>query len=77
MMKVLEGLRAKKTHRQIAVDIFGVREVKAKWYTDGGMRSQVRQWIAKAKAHGRGRRAGATSCPAEVVLVSWTGGRRS
>lgn len=54
-MKVLEGLRAKKTHRQIAVDIFGVREVKAKWYTDGGMRSQVRQWIAKAKAHGRGR----------------------
>ena len=49
-MKVLEGLRAKKTHRQIAEDIFGAEEVKAEWYTDGGMRSQVRRWISKARA---------------------------
>ena len=47
---MLDGLRADKTHRQIAEDIYGAAEVKAKWHTDGWMRSQVRRWIAKARA---------------------------
>lgn len=47
---MLEGLRAEKTPREIAMDIYGPAEVAAKWYSDGGMRSQVRRWIDKAKA---------------------------
>ena len=50
LVKVLDGLRADKTHRQIAEDIYGVEEVAAEWHTDGWMRSQVRRWIAKARA---------------------------
>ena len=53
-MKVLDGLRAKKTQRQIAEDIFGAEEVEAEWYPDGGMRSQMRRWIKKAKALAEG-----------------------
>ena len=53
-MKVLEGLKAEKTPRRIAEDIFGAAEVAAHWHTDGWMRSQVRRWIAKAKALGDG-----------------------
>ena len=49
-MKVIDGLREGKKPRQIAVDIFGAEEVKAEWYTDGGMRSQIRRWIPKARA---------------------------
>ena len=49
-MKALDGLRAGKTPRQIAVDIYGADEVAAEWYSDGGMRSQVRRWIDKARA---------------------------
>ena len=30
--------------------IFGAEEVKAEWYADGGMRSQIRRWIPKARA---------------------------
>ena len=49
-MKALDGLREEKTHRQIAEDIFGADEVAAEWYSDGGMRAQVRRWVAKARA---------------------------
>ena len=49
-MKVLDGQREGKTHRQIAEDIFGAEEVAAEWHPDGWMRSQVRRWIAKARA---------------------------
>ena len=49
-MKVIDGLREGKKPRQIAVDIFGAEEVKAEWYADGGMRSQIRRWIPKARA---------------------------
>ena len=49
-MKALDGLRAGKTPRQIAVDIYGADEVAAEWYSDGGMCSQVRRWIDKASA---------------------------
>ena len=34
----------------IAVDIYGADEVAANWYSDGGMRSQIRRWIPKAQA---------------------------
>ena len=50
LVKVLEGLRAERTQREIAEDIFGADEVAADWYSDGGMRSQVRRWIRKARA---------------------------
>ena len=53
-MKVLDGLRAEKTHRQIAEDVFGADEVAAKWHPDGWMRSQVRRWIPRAKALAEG-----------------------
>ena len=49
-MKAMVGLQAGKKPRQIAVDIYGAEEVKANWYSDGGMRSQVRRWIDKARA---------------------------
>ena len=49
-MRAMVGLRADKKPRQIAVDIYGADEVKANWYPDSGMRSQVRRWIDKARA---------------------------
>ena len=49
-MKAMVGLRAGKKPRQIAEDIYGADEVKANWYPDSGMRSQVRRWIDKARA---------------------------
>ena len=55
VVKAMVGLRAGKKPRQIAVDIYGADEVKANWYPDGGMRSQVRRWIDKAQRPG-GRR---------------------
>ena len=33
-MKALDGLRAGKTPRQIAVDIYGADEVAAEWYSE-------------------------------------------
>ena len=53
-MKAMVGLRAGKKPRQIAVDIYGADEVKANWYPDGGMRSQVRRWIDKARTLAEG-----------------------
>ena len=50
MAKVLKGLRANKSPREIAVDIYGLAEVRANWHSDGGMRSQLRRWIPKAEA---------------------------
>ena len=49
-MKVLDGLRADKTHRQIAEDIYGKAAVEVEWHSDSWMRSQVRRWISKAEA---------------------------
>ena len=53
-MKVLDGQREDKTAREIAEDIFGAAEVEAEWHSDGWMRSQVRRWIAKARARADG-----------------------
>ena len=41
LVKVLDGLRAKKTQRQIAEDIFGADEVAAKWHPDSWMRDRA------------------------------------
>ena len=41
------GLRAEKTHRQIAEDVFGADAVAAKWHPDGWMRSQVRPGLVR------------------------------
>ena len=35
-MKVLDGLRAGKKPREIAVDIYGADEVRDRWYPDSG-----------------------------------------
>ena len=49
-MKAMVGVQAGKSPRRISTDIYGEEEVAAKWYSDGGMRSQVRCWIPKAQA---------------------------
>ena len=50
LVKAMVGLQAGKKPRQIAEDIYGADEVKANWYPDSGMRSQVRRRIDKARA---------------------------
>ena len=50
MVKVLDGLRAGKTHRGMAQDIWGEARVAEVWGSDSWMRSQVRRWIPKATA---------------------------
>ena len=50
MVKVLDGLRADKSYRGIARDIWGDERVAVEWSSDGWMRSQVRRWIPKARA---------------------------
>ena len=50
LVKVLDGLRAGKTQRAMARDIWGDARVADEWSSDGWMRSQVRRWIPKAKA---------------------------
>ena len=49
LAKVVEGLRAGKTPRQMAMDIFGEAEVVAEWSSDSWMRSQLRRWIPRAR----------------------------
>ena len=49
-MTVLDGLKAEKSHRRIAEDIFGKAAVDAEWHSDSWMRSQVRRWISRARA---------------------------
>ena len=49
LAKVVEGLRAGKTPRQMAMDIFGEAEVLAEWSSDSWMRSQLRRWIPRAR----------------------------
>ena len=49
-MTVLDGLKAGKTQRRIAEDVWGAERVAAEWDPDGWMRSQVRRWTRKAGA---------------------------
>ena len=50
LVKVLDGIRAGKTQRGMAQDIWGDARVALEWSSDGWMRSQVRRWIPKATA---------------------------
>ena len=50
MAEVLDGLKAGKTQRLIAEDIWGAQRVAAEWHPDGWMRSQVKRWVVKARA---------------------------
>ena len=54
LAKVMLGLRAGKSPHQMTGDIYGASHVAADWYSDGGMRSQIRRWIPEAKALAEG-----------------------
>ena len=49
-MTVLRLLKEGRTQRGIATAIWGEADVARHWAADGWMRSQVRRWIAKARA---------------------------
>ena len=50
MLKAVDGVAAKKTVKQIAVDIHGAEKVAAKgWYPDSDLRAQVRRLVEKAR----------------------------
>ena len=49
-MTILDGFGTKKSHRDIAVDIWGPKRVAAEWNADSWMRSQIRRWVPKAQA---------------------------
>ena len=44
------GLRAGKSLREIAIDLYGVEEVAAGWHRDGWMRAMVRRLVGRARA---------------------------
>ena len=46
----MEGLKAGRTARGIAIDVWGEEAVAAEWGPDSWMRAQVRRWILKARA---------------------------
>ena len=48
MLCALDGVLAGKSHRRIAIDIYGAAKVAAGWYEDGGLRSRVRRRIDKS-----------------------------
>ena len=50
LLNVTDGLAAGRTQRGIAEDVWGAEAVAREWDPDGWMRSQVRRWIAKARA---------------------------
>lgn len=48
MLLALDGVTAGKSHRDIAVDLFGTEAVEAEWNAGSWMRSRVRRRIRKA-----------------------------
>ncbi|MDE0521021.1 MAG: DUF2285 domain-containing protein [Boseongicola sp.] len=50
LLTVMDGLAAGRSARGIATDVWGEEAVAREWSADGWMRSQVRRWIAKARA---------------------------
>ena len=49
-MAVMQAMKEGLTQRGIAAAVWGEAEVARHWASDGWMRSQVRRWIAKARA---------------------------
>ena len=47
---VSAGLRAGKSVREIAVDLYGADRVAAKWGYDGWMRAKARRLVRRARA---------------------------
>ena len=49
LLLALDGALAGKTHRRIAIDLYGAAEVDANWYEDGSLRSRVRRRIDRSR----------------------------
>ena len=50
MLKAVDGLAAKKSVQELALDIHGAEKVAEKgWYSDGDLRAQVRRLVKKAR----------------------------
>ena len=49
-MAVMQAMKEGLTQRGIAAAVWGEEEVARHWTSEGWMRSQVRRWIAKARA---------------------------
>ena len=50
LLTALKGVRARKSARQIAIDIHGEDEVAASWYSDSARRAQIRRLVRKVRA---------------------------
>ena len=48
----LAGWRARRSLREIAVELYGRDEVEACWHDDSAMRSKMRRLLARARARG-------------------------
>ena len=48
MSVALAGLRSGKSHREIAVDLYGADEMAADWHVDSRMRAKVRRLVSRA-----------------------------
>lgn len=53
------GLRADKSHREVAVALYGRERVDACWHADNWMRAKVRRLLYRAEARSGGRPNGA------------------
>ena len=53
-MTVMERLKAGRTPRGIAMEVWGAEAVESEWGSDSWMRAQVRRWIRKARALAEG-----------------------
>ena len=49
MLRVLDGVLAGKSQRQIAIDLFGPDRIKADWCDSSRVRSLVRRRIEKSR----------------------------
>ena len=47
------ALRAGRSLREIAVDLFGAERVAAEWHPDGSMRADVRRLVQRAATPGQ------------------------
>ena len=64
----LAGIRSGKSHREIAVDLYGADAVAADWHVDSRMRAKVRRLVDRARAaSGDGSPAGRGATPRGTV----------
>ena len=49
MLRVLDGVLAGKSQRQIAIDLFGPDTIKADWHDGNRVRSLIRRRIEKSR----------------------------